>query len=48
MIVFEFDTVTSVHRDRVLYWLGTTCIGVDEKHTEEIYEQLDAEHVFNL
>lgn len=41
MIVFKFD---EENEERTFYWLGcTSCIGDDERHTVEIYEQLDAE-----
>lgn len=52
MIIFEFDIEThnsdrSV-KSRPMYWLGaTSIIGEDEAHTDEIYEQLDAEQVFS-
>lgn len=52
MIIFEFDTETHNSdgslKDRAMYWLGVTHVTLDdEKHLDEIYEQLDAEIVFN-
>jgi hypothetical protein len=42
MVVFEFETQSvdgAIH-----YWIGTTkCTGEDEEHTNEIYDQLDAQ-----
>jgi hypothetical protein len=48
MIILEFDIEThnpdGTLKPRVMYWLGTTnVIGEDEEHTDEIYEQLDAQ-----
>lgn len=48
MIIFEFDTDTGDSR-QVIYWFGCTSITKEDKqHTDEIYEQLDAELAFNL
>jgi hypothetical protein len=42
MIIFDFDAETG--SNRTLFWLGcTNCDGEDKEHSDEIYEQLDAE-----
>lgn len=48
MIIFEFDYEThntdGSLKPRPKYWLSTTnIVGKDEEHTDEIYEQLDAQ-----
>jgi hypothetical protein len=48
MIVFEFDYEThnsdGTLKLRPMYFLGTTnVVGKDKEHTDEIYEQLDAQ-----
>jgi len=48
MIVFEFDEETHDSDGsllvRPLYWLScTSCTGQDESHSNEIYEQLEAQ-----
>jgi len=52
MIIFGFDIETHNSdgslKPRPVYWIGDTSVtGADEEHTDEIYEQLDAEQVFS-
>ncbi len=48
MIILELSEDLG-SRNQVVYWLGTTSVtGKDEEHTDEIYQQLDAELIFNL
>jgi len=53
MMIFEFELEThdsdGTIKPRPTYWLGgTSCTKEDEKHSDEIYEQLAAEQVFNV
>ncbi len=49
MIIFEFDTDIICDSGRITYWITCTSVTAeDKKHTEEIYEQLDAELGYNL
>lgn len=51
MIVFEFELETHNSdgslKNRPTYWLGSTSCPGDETNEDEIYEQLEAEQVFN-
>ena len=51
MIIFDFDIEThnsdGTLKPRPIYWLGCTSI-TDHGHEDEIYEQLEAEQVFNV
>jgi hypothetical protein len=52
MIVFEFTDETHNNdgslKPRPVYWLGATFMtGTDKAHEDEIYEQLEANQVFN-
>ncbi len=47
MILFEL--ADDVVDGELIYWLGSTeVLGNDKEHQNQIYEQLDAELVFNL
>jgi hypothetical protein len=53
MITFEFDYEThnsdGSFKDRLIYWLiSINVTGGDRAHEDEIYEQLEAEQVFNV
>ena len=52
MIIFEFDVETHNSdgslKERPMHWLGVTSVtGKDKGNEDEIYEQLDANQVFN-
>jgi hypothetical protein len=51
MIVFEWDYEThnsdGTLKERPTWWLSCTSV-TDKDHEEAIYEQLDAEQVFNV
>jgi hypothetical protein len=51
MIIFEFEYEThnldGTLKDRPIWWLGSTSV-TDETDEDEIFEQLEAEQVFNI